>query len=565
MATASSSKIDDKSIPVQETQDEDDIGDVVSISHLHRKLNHRQIQLIAIGGSIGTGLFVSIGYGLIEGGPGSLFIAFTMYSIWLASVNNSMAEMATFMPVAGGWVRMATHWVDEAFGFMLGWNFLLYELCLIPFEISALNLVLTFWRDDIPVWAVCLACTILYGLLNIFAVKWYGESEFWLASGKVLLILIVFCFTFITMVGGNPKHDAYGFRYWRDPGSFAEYVTTGSLGRFQGYLAALFQAAFTIVGPEYLSMVAGEAINPRKTIKSAFKTTYMRYGIFFIGGALCCGIVTPYNDAGLIAKLNGDGSGTGAASPYVVAMSNLGITVLPDITNALLVTSIFSAGNSYVYCSMRSLYAMSIDGHAPQFFTKCNKNGVPIYAFVVPMLFSLLSFLSISSGSAKVITWLANLTQASQMINYIGMSVVYLFFYRALKVQGIPRETLPYRGYWQPFCGWFGLCAMVFTVIMYGYTTFLPGWWNTGTFFSYYTMIFVAIVTYSGWKFIKKSKLVKAHEADLVWERPLIDAYEASLVGDLSKGFWDDCAKDLGLRKRRHVVEDSIEMNSMGS
>lgn len=101
---ASSSKVDEKSIPIQETQDEDDIGDVVSISHLHRTLNHRQIQLIAIGGSIGTGLFVSIGYGLIEGGPGSLFIAFTMYSIWLASVNNSMAEMATFMPVAGGWV-----------------------------------------------------------------------------------------------------------------------------------------------------------------------------------------------------------------------------------------------------------------------------------------------------------------------------------------------------------------------------------------------------------------------------------------------------------------------------
>lgn len=98
---------------------------------------------------------------------------------------------------------MATHWVDEAFGFMLGWNFLLYELCLIPFEISALNLVLTFWRDDIPVWAVCLACTILYGLLNIFAVRWYGESEFWLASGKVLLILIVFCFTFITSKYGN--------------------------------------------------------------------------------------------------------------------------------------------------------------------------------------------------------------------------------------------------------------------------------------------------------------------------------------------------------------------------
>lgn len=93
---------------------------------------------------------------------------------------------------------MGSRWVDEAFGFMLGWNFVLYELCLIPFEISALSLVLTFWRDDIPSWAVCLACTVLYGILNIFAVRWYGESEFWLASGKVLLIGIVFMFTFVT-------------------------------------------------------------------------------------------------------------------------------------------------------------------------------------------------------------------------------------------------------------------------------------------------------------------------------------------------------------------------------
>lgn len=100
---------------------------------------------------------------------------------------------------------MGSRWVDEAFGFMLGWNFLLYELCLIPFEISALSLVLSFWRDDIPTWAVCLACIVLYGLLNIVTVRWYGESEFWLASGKVLLIGIVFMFTFITS-----KHRSSG-------------------------------------------------------------------------------------------------------------------------------------------------------------------------------------------------------------------------------------------------------------------------------------------------------------------------------------------------------------------
>lgn len=129
---------------------------------LHRRLANRQIQLIAIGGSIGTALFVSIGSGLYSGGPGSLFIAYLLYSCMLGLVNNCMAEMATLHPVSGGFIRMAGKWVDEALGFTAGWNFFLYEALLIPFEITALNLVLSFWRDDIPAAAVCAACIVLY-------------------------------------------------------------------------------------------------------------------------------------------------------------------------------------------------------------------------------------------------------------------------------------------------------------------------------------------------------------------------------------------------------------------
>lgn len=129
---------------------------------LQRRLNNRQIQLIAIGGSIGTALFVSIGGGLNKGGPGSLFLAYTLYSCLLGMVNNCMAEMGVLHPVSGGFIRMAGKWVDDAFGFMAGWNFFFYEALLIPFEITALNLVLSFWRDDIPAAAVISVCIILY-------------------------------------------------------------------------------------------------------------------------------------------------------------------------------------------------------------------------------------------------------------------------------------------------------------------------------------------------------------------------------------------------------------------
>lgn len=134
---------------------------------LHRRLNNRQIQLIAIGGSIGTALFVSIGGGLYKGGPASLFLAYTIYPCILALVNNSVAEMTVHMPVSGGFIRLAGHWVDDAFGFMAGWNFFLYEALLIPFEITAFSLVASYWSDKIPdpgpTAGICLGIILLYG------------------------------------------------------------------------------------------------------------------------------------------------------------------------------------------------------------------------------------------------------------------------------------------------------------------------------------------------------------------------------------------------------------------
>lgn len=188
---------------------------------------------------------------------------------------------------------------------------------------------------------------------------------------------MLFSFTFLTMVGANPQHDAYGFRYWKNPGAFAEHHSTGSLGRFEGFLAALWSASFTVVGPEYIAMVAAEAKRPRIYIKTAFKTVYWRFGIFFILGALCVGIVIPYNDKTLVGILSGTsgGAGTAAASPYVIAMNNLGISVLPHITNALMVTSIFSAGNTYTYCSTRALYGLALEGRAPKFLRTCTRKG----------------------------------------------------------------------------------------------------------------------------------------------------------------------------------------------
>lgn len=236
-------------------------------------------------------------------------------------------------------------------------------------------------------------------------------------------------------------------------------------------------------------MVAAEAKRPRIYIKSAFKTMYARFALFFIGGALACGIVVAYSDPTLVGITSGtaSGGGTASASPYVIAMQNLRINGLPHLVNALLCTSIFSAGNTYTYCATRSLYGMALEGRAPAFLRYCTKNGVPVYAFAVTMIFPCLSFLQVSNGSAKVLGWLINLVTAGGVITYIVMSTTYIFFHKACKEQGLDRKSLPYYGWGQPYCAYLGLAWMVMIVTCYGYSSLNP--FDVESFFIYYAML----------------------------------------------------------------------------
>lgn len=354
------------------------------------------------------------------------------------------------------------------------------------------------------------------------------------------------------MVGGNPKHDAYGFRYWNNPGAFADHRSTGDKGRFEGFLACLWSASFTIVGPEYISMIAAEAKRPRIYIKNAFKTVYWRFGIFFIVGSLAVGIVCAYNDPTLVAITSGKGTGggTAAASPYVIAMKNLGVEGFPHLVNALLCTSIFSAGNTYFYVSTRSLYGLALEGRAPRFLRRCTKSGVPWACFLVVLVFPALSFLSVGSGSTVVLNWFIALITAGGIINYIVMTSTFLFYWRAVKAQNFDRNSLPYKGWFQPYCAWIGLVWECLTVLFIGYSSFGP--WSVDSFFSYYTMVGIDIILLIGWKLFKRTKIVKAHEVDLVWERPIVDAYEESFISE-PVGFWTEMLQlvGIGIKKNR--------------
>lgn len=518
--------------------------------HVHRKLLNRHVQLIGIGGTIGVALFVSIANGLRKGGPLSLLLGVSLWCIPVLAVTATTAEMVCYLPIASPFITLADRCVDEAYGAMAGWNFWVLECSLIPFELTLFNQLLHYWVDDYSAAIPLAAQVVAYFLINIFAVKWYGESEFWLAIGKVILAVGLMFFTFFTMVGANPMRDVYGFRNWTEPGPMNAFYSTGNLGRFQGFMACVILANFLIAGPEYVSMVAGETINPRKTLPRAYKQVAIRLTLFFIGGALCVGIVVSSRDPLLLDALDNSKPGAGS-SPYVIAMRNLKIKVLPHIVNALLVTSSFSAGNSYTYCSSRTLYGLAMSRKAPKFFSYCNKSGVPIYAVLMSNAWALLAFLQLNSSASTVLDWIVNLVSASQLMNFFLLCVTYNFFRRACIAQGINRDEFVFKGWFQPYLSIVAGVIMFCFVWIQGYQVFLKGNWSVETFLFNYFIIFVDIAIFIVWKVIKKTKMVRPEDADLktglaeVEEHERLYYHQLSLNPDVKPSFLGRVSKVL--------------------
>lgn len=528
--------------------DQSSIPDSVTLFHTKRRLDLRHINLIAIGGSIGTGLFITIGSsGLVEAGPLGLLLGYGFWTIIILMLTVSVGEMVCFLPIDSPFLSMAGKVVDPAFECAASVNFWLMQSLYIPFEITAVNAMIHYWRDDYSPAIPLVIQILIYAALNIFAVRAYGESEFWLSLGKLVLCIGLLFFTLITMCGGNPKNDAFGFRNWHAAGGpIAEYIGTGSTGRFQGFLAGLFSACFVVVSAEYLSMTAGEARNPRKNMARAFRSVLARLVVFYIGGALSVSILIAYNDPGYLEKASS--SSNAAASPYVAAMNNLGITVLPDIVNVAIITAAFSAGNSYTYCSSRALYALSLKGFAPKFFRRCTRAGVPIYCVGVSVLFSLLSLMQLGSSGAKVLNYMVSLCTGSQILNYALMGTTYLFFYRACKAQGIEREEFTFRSWFQPYTAIIATIILWMVVGILGYTCFMPGRWSVDTFLYNYVMLFVTIAVYIVWKLWKRTKLIRPEDADLRTGIEEVEEHEYQIYA----------AMEAGEHKRNRFVDKTL-------
>jgi amino acid transporter len=263
-------------------------------------------------------------------------------------------------------------------------------------------------------------------ILNIVAVSFFGEAEFWFASIKVIAIIGLIVTGLVIFFGGAPFHDRIGFRYWQHPGAFNPYKVSGGTGRLLAFWYAFVHSGFSfILSPELITTAAGEAEAPRRNIPKATKRFVYRLIAFYVLGSLIVGVIVPYNDPKLLSAITKGDSGAGA-SPFVIGIQNAGIHALNHIVNAAILTSAWSSGNSWIFAGSRSLYSLACNDQAPKIFRTCSKNGVPWVAVLATFAVSCRAYLNVSSSGSTVFTWFTNLTTISGFIAWIVVMITYL-------------------------------------------------------------------------------------------------------------------------------------------
>ncbi|KAI5960754.1 uncharacterized protein KGF55_004324 [Candida pseudojiufengensis] len=492
-------------------QDKDDAKEIFYHDNkLSSTLNARIITMISLVGVIGTGLFLSSGGTLATAGPVGMILAYVVVGSVVAASLMSVAEVSCLSPNEASYVSHAEHFVDKSFGFVIG-------ICdiyanIIPNELAAVSVLMTYWTDINPaVFITIFGLTIV--IVNGYNVKWYGEIEFYFGIIKILLCVGLILLGLIIDLGGIPgDNDRIGFRYWINPGPFAERYTTGSLGKFLGFWKAINSAVYAFSGIQNITLLAGEIDFPRRSIYRASKRVFIRVFGLYIVMIVILSMIVPHNDP-LIAESNGTASG----SPWVRAISLAGIKVLPSIVNAVVLTSALSSGNLQVVKASRTIYVLASKRQLPKIFLKVNKHGLPYVAVGFTCAFLPLAYMAVSASSSNVFSWFSNVISANTLFSWIVMSVNHIALHRALRAQGFSRKYLPFTflGKYGEYCGWYSLFFAILFLLTGGFPNFIHGYWSFSTFFSAYFIIPLALVLFIFAKLVFKSKYITPNEVKL--------------------------------------------------
>ncbi|KAK2626277.1 hypothetical protein QTJ16_004539 [Diplocarpon rosae] len=486
---------------------------------LERGLKSRHIQFLALGGAIGTGLFVGSGSILSETGPAPLFMGYISMMLIVWCVMNDLAEMVTYLPLKGISIPyFVERFVDPSLAFAAGWNYWYAYAMLVAAEASAASIVMDYWNLPVnaAVWIAIVLVIML--LLNVVAVSFFGEAEFWFASIKLITIMALIILGIVLFFGGGPNHDRLGFRYYNEPGAFKSYLVPGKTGKFLACWHALIKAGFAfVISPELIAIAAGETVDPRRNIPKAAGRFIWRLAFFYGFASLILGVIVPSDDSRLL------GAGNASASPWVIGIQRAGIGGLSHAINAAILTSAWSAGNSLLYSGSRVLYSMSLNKQAPKIFRITNKRGIPYVAVLFTWSFGLLAFLNVSNTGATVFNWFVNISTISGFIAWIVVMITYLRFRAAFVHRGL-LHTLPYRTPFQPYFTYFSLFVITLLTLTNGFQVFWPDEFNVADLLAAYITLPIFLILYFGHKIYARTPWArKVEDIDVVTGKKEMD------------------------------------------
>ncbi|AGO13302.1 AaceriAFR156Wp [[Ashbya] aceris (nom. inval.)] len=506
---------------------------------LHKGLQSRHIQLIALGGCIGTGLFVGTSWTLHNCGAAPLLLSFILISTIVYPIMCSLAEMICYLPQQGSVPELVSRYVDPSLGFATGWNYAYAYAILVAAELSAAASVVSYWENPVPMAAWITIFMVVVVGLNFTAVKYYGEAEFWFASIKLICILGLLIVSLVIFFGGAPTHDRIGFRYWKNPGPFAMSLAPGSTGRFLDVWRAVIKSAFAfILSPELIGIACVEAQDTRRNTEKASRRFIYRIIFFYVSCALMIGVIVSRTDPKLIEALEKGAPGA-ASSPFVQGIANAGIPVLDHVINVAILSSAWSAGNSFMYASTRMVLALAREGNAPKFLTKINRYGVPYNAVIVCTLVACLAYLNVKAASANVFQWLSNICTISGFIGWFAMGIAYIRFRRAIVFNNL-QSRVPYQGPLQPYIAYYFTFMTVVVCLTNGFHVFIKGHWNIVDFVAAYVTLPIYLILYLGHKLWFRTRFyIPVQQIDVM--TGLVEAEEESRMTPVRvpKNLWE--------------------------
>lgn len=468
---------------------------------IRRDLKTRHLSMIAIGGSIGTGLFLASGNAIHTAGPGGALVAYIAIGIMVYFLMTSLGEMATYMPVSGSFSTYASRFVDPAFGFALGWNYWFNWAITLAVDISTAAIIVQFWLPNTPAWLWSAIFLILIFGLNALSVKAYGESEYWFSIIKVatvIIFLIVGVLTIVGILGG----EFIGFSNF----------TAGDApfkGGFFAILGTFLIAGFSFQGTEMVGIAAGESATPETSVPKAIKQVFWRILLFYIFAIFIIGMIIPYTNPNLLSAEATDV----AISPFTLVFEKAGLAFAASVMNAVILTSVLSAGNSGLYASTRMLWAMARDKKAPKFLGKVNRRGIPMAALIVTTIVGAMTFITTLTENGTVIyTWLLSASGLTGFIAWVGIAISHYRFRKAFIKQGHDLSELKYKAKFFPFGPILALVLCILVIVGQDYAAFLkpeftnPAWWQKIGIS--YIGLPIFLVFWLSFKFTNKTKVI---------------------------------------------------------